>query len=131
MIAFDTNVLVRFVVADDPDQASRARALVEKALAERTAIVITPVALVEAVWVWRRVMKQDKARVIAVIEAILASDPFLVLDADAVREALDSWRAGRGDLAEHLIAAQARRAGASATATFDEDVQTDAPFFAP
>ncbi len=54
MIAFETNVLVRFVVADDPDQAARARALVENALRERSSIVITPVALVEAVWVWRR-----------------------------------------------------------------------------
>ena len=32
MIALDTNVVVRFLVADDPRQAARARAVVERAL---------------------------------------------------------------------------------------------------
>lgn len=49
-VAFDTNVIVRLLAADDPTQLAAAR----RTLAEATEIILPIVALAEAMWVMRR-----------------------------------------------------------------------------
>ncbi|MDZ7750927.1 MAG: type II toxin-antitoxin system VapC family toxin [Gammaproteobacteria bacterium] len=46
MIAVDTNVLLRHVLQDDPDQSSRASAV----MARHSSVLITDVVLVECLW---------------------------------------------------------------------------------
>ena len=53
MIALDTNVLVRYLVADDAGQAEAAQALLAGLTAERPGFVCREVA-VELVWVLER-----------------------------------------------------------------------------
>lgn len=131
MIAVDADVLVRFFAADDPDQARRANVLLLEARRTGQPIVVTSVALLEAVWVWRRVFRVSKEEVLRVGEALLTTDPFFVLERDAVEEAADAWRTGGGDFPEYLTRAQARRAGATRVATFDRDVSGEPGFFEP
>ncbi len=50
-VTADTDVLVRFLVADDPDQAAAAAALLERA----EAVVLTVPVLCELTWVLRSV----------------------------------------------------------------------------
>ena len=50
MIGLDTNVLVRYIMQDDPGQSSRATAIVE-ALEGVGSAYITLVSMVELVWV--------------------------------------------------------------------------------
>ena len=50
MIGLDTNVLVRYVMQDDPEQSVRATALVESLSVEQPGFVAL-VAVVELVWV--------------------------------------------------------------------------------
>jgi len=53
MIALDTNVLVRYLVRDDAEQAEAARALLESLTTDRPGYVCREVA-VELVWVLER-----------------------------------------------------------------------------
>ncbi|MDE2906398.1 MAG: PIN domain-containing protein, partial [Acidobacteriota bacterium] len=53
MIALDTNVLVRYLVDDDPEQAETARALLASVTPTRPGFVCREV-MVELVWVLRR-----------------------------------------------------------------------------
>ena len=53
MIALDTNVLVRYLVDDDAEQAQAARTLLEGLTAERSGFVCREV-IVELVWVLQR-----------------------------------------------------------------------------
>ena len=53
MIAIDTNVVVRFLVNDDPEQAQRARRLIES-----EDVFLSTTALLETEWVLRVAYKR-------------------------------------------------------------------------
>ncbi|MEA5474647.1 type II toxin-antitoxin system VapC family toxin [Synechococcus sp. CCY9201] len=114
-ITADTNVLVRALVQDDPDQASAASALLERA--ELVAIPL-PV-LCELVWVLRRVYRFSTSDCIGAIEALLASESVRT-DRPAVRAGLQLMAAG-GDFADGVIAYGGRQLGGQQFVTFDRD----------
>ena len=64
MIALDTNVLVRYLVDDDAEQALAARTLLEGLAAERTAFICREVML-ELVWVLERTYRLPRERIAA------------------------------------------------------------------
>ncbi|MDD1629656.1 MAG: hypothetical protein LUQ48_04500 [Methylococcaceae bacterium] len=53
MIGLDTNVLVRYVLQDDVQQAEVVDTLIEKCIAEHVLIVISLLTLQETEWVLR------------------------------------------------------------------------------
>ncbi|MCP9915149.1 type II toxin-antitoxin system VapC family toxin [Cyanobium sp. ATX 6F1] len=114
-ITADTNVLVRALVQDDPEQARSASALLEQA--ERVAISL-PV-LSELVWVLRRVYHFSNASCVSAIEALLASSSVAV-DRPAVATGLKLLSAG-GDFADGVIAFGGRQLGSDQLATFDRE----------
>ena len=114
-ITADTNVLVRALVQDDPDQARVASALL--AQAERVAVPL-PV-LCELVWVLRRVYRFSASDCIGAIEALLASASVRT-DRPAVRAGLRLLAAG-GDFADGVIAYGGRQLGGDQLATFDQE----------
>ena len=70
-IGFDTNVLVRYIVQDDPEQAAAVSRLIEgRCTAESPGYVSVPV-LVELVWVLTTAYRHEKAVVIPVMRQIL------------------------------------------------------------
>ena len=109
MIAIDTNVLVRLLVADDPAQTRRARALVQS---DRMHVSVT--VLLETEWVLRALYRIAPRDVDAGFRTPLATAD--VEDRPNVERALDL--AARGlDFADAL---HVTRAGhATAFATFD------------
>lgn len=109
----DTNVLVRALVQDDPEQARAAIALLEQA--ELLAIPL-PV-LCELVWVLRRVYRFNGTDCVRAIEALMASRT-VVSDRPAVAAGLQLLAAG-GDFADGVIAFGGRQLGSEQLATFD------------
>lgn len=130
MIGLDTNVLLRVVLADDPDQTRRATALVERAAAAGETLHIPDIVLCELAWVLRRSAGFDRADVAEAIVELLSFREFAVRDPAIVREAAKAHARGDGDFADHLIAASARAAGCEAVATFDRTLH-DLPGFVP
>ncbi|MXX54385.1 MAG: type II toxin-antitoxin system VapC family toxin, partial [Gemmatimonadetes bacterium] len=62
MIALDTNVLVRYLVRDDEQQAESARALLESLTQERPGYACREV-VVELVWVLERAYGVSRERI--------------------------------------------------------------------
>ena len=114
-ITADTNVLVRALVRDDPDQASQAMEVLQQA--ELVAIPV-PV-LCELVWVLRRVYGLDRGDCLEAITALLASRS-VVVNRPAVEAGLKMLAAG-GDFADGVIAFDGRALGAQALVTFDRE----------
>ena len=111
MIAIDTNVLVRLVVADDAEQARRARKLVEG-----NDVVVATTVLLESEWVLRSGYGFDRADISLAFRRFLGL-PNVAPDAPAaVAAALDAYDAGL-DFADALHLAAAPRA--KAFFTFD------------
>lgn len=118
MIGLDTNVLVRYLVQDDPEQSALASAVIED-LDESRRGFISLVVLVELHWVLRRAYGIGADEVLAVVDRLLRARELLVQDADLVRRAWRRARAG-GDLPDALVAELGTAAGCEVTVTFDQ-----------
>lgn len=118
MIALDTNVLVRFLVQDDPRQARLAGEIITKLTEEDPGFVSREV-LVELVWVLERAYRLARAEIAGAIDGLLASTELVVEGADAVGFALELYRNDGFGFADLMIGAAARRSGATELVTFD------------
>src|SRR4051812_47826423 len=113
MIAVDTNVVVRFLMADDPDQTEVARDCVA------AGIFVSHGGLMESEWVMRSAYRMDRARIAALLADFLELGSVEVEDRDALLWASDRYRQG-ADWADmlHLIASRAQ----PSFATFDRSL---------
>lgn len=118
MIGLDTNVLVRYIMQDDPEQSPQASSLVESLSTENPGY-ITMVSVVELYWVLTSSYALTDAQVSTAMEAMLRTKQLVVERADQVIRALRVFRAGKADLADCLIERAASDAGCAQTMTFD------------
>lgn len=118
MIALDTNVLVRFLVDDDVDQAKIAGILIDR-LTDAAPGFIGREVLVELVWVLERAYGYERADIAAAFDGLLSATELLIEDADDIGLALELYRNDGFGFADLMIVAAARRAGAVELVTFD------------
>jgi predicted nucleic-acid-binding protein len=118
MIGVDTNVLVRLVAPDDPQQNAAARAFFAKRTADDPAY-ISGVVLAETIWLLRRRFGYSRTAVENLIRGILSSDDFRVEHGDRLLQILEEPEAARSEVADYLIAWSAQMVGCSRTVTFD------------
>lgn len=118
MIGLDTNVLVRYIMQDDPKQSPKATALIESLDGDNPGY-ITMVSVVELYWVLSSCYDLTGAQVAQALEAILRTKQFLVERADQVMRALRVFGEGKADFAHCLIERSASGAGCTQTMTFD------------
>lgn len=119
MLALDTNVLVRLLVADDAAQARRAEDLIAAEQAAGRSVLLSLLVLLETEWVLRSRYELPKERIADAFTALLETEALLIEDEDALARALYRWRRQNCGLADCLIAERHRSLGASATVTFD------------
>jgi predicted nucleic-acid-binding protein len=118
VIALDTNVLVRFLVQDDPEQARRATEVIVRLSAAVPGFVSREV-LVELVWVLERAYHLARAEIAGALDGLLTSTELVIEGADEIGPALELYRNDGFGFADLMIAAAARRVGASELVTFD------------
>lgn len=111
MIAFDTNLLVRLLVDDDPRQADVA---VKLLVGNR--VLICRTVLLETEWVLRARYKAPRERILAFFEKLLQAENAEVEGAGAVARALDWYRLG-ADFADSMHLASC---GDAVMHTFDQ-----------
>jgi len=119
MRALDTNVLVRFMVDDDPHQSSKAERVLVESHVSREHLFISLPALCELVWVLRSGLNQSKENIVSVLQSLVNDDLFRIESEREVISALESYRQGKADFADYLIGQLARKAGCRDTVTFD------------
>ncbi len=118
MIGLDTNVIVRYLVQDDPDQSAAASTAID-ALTETAPGFVSLVTIVELYWVLRRAYKISTARCAELVEGLLDARELRVDQESVVRAAL-TVSSGGLDFADALIADLGRAAGCDYTVTFDQ-----------
>ena len=102
MIALDTNVLVRYLVNDEPDQAEAARTLIESLSADRPAYVCREVA-VELCWVLERNYSFSRDRIATILEDIVATEELRVEEMEDVVRAANGYRRGGAGFSDRMI----------------------------
>lgn len=121
MIAIDTNVLVRFLVNDDPEQAAAARELMAAASRQEPVFLCREV-LVETVWVLERAYRFSRARIADSLVELVAADGLVLEAADDVAEAASAYRSGSAGFSDLMILAACRRSDAQTLFTFDQQL---------
>jgi predicted nucleic-acid-binding protein len=119
MIGVDTNVLVRYMVADDEDQTRRAAAFLEGAISVDDPGFVSVVVLVELVWVLERTYRSSSDEIAGAIESVLRAEPLRIDRRAEVIEALGVFQTEQGSFADALIATLAEHAGCAHVVTFD------------
>jgi predicted nucleic-acid-binding protein len=118
VIGLDTNILLRFLVLDDPAQSGRAVRIMGT-LSEDEPGFVSVVVLAETIWVLDRVYRQDRAAIADVVQELLSSDGLALEHPAAVAMALSATRDQSADFVDALIGAVAAEAGCERTLTFD------------
>lgn len=117
LIGIDTNVLVRFLVQDDPGQARIADELMG-ALTEDAPGFVCREVMVELVWVLERAYRLTREQIVAAVEGLLEARELRVEAVDRVGLALSRYAQGGPGFSDQMIQIAAKEAGAD-LATFD------------
>jgi predicted nucleic-acid-binding protein len=118
MTGLDANVIVRFLMKDDAEQAALANMVFAEFTTAAPGFVCREV-LVELVWVLQKIYRLPRADIADAIEGLLGARELLMEAADRVAIAVDRYRKGGPGFADQMIALAGQGAGCQATVTFD------------
>jgi predicted nucleic acid-binding protein len=113
----DSNVLVRHLTGDPPDQASRASAF----LRDAEELLLVDLVVAEVVYVFESVYGVERERVAELVRAIIGFRS-VVCDDLLLLRALEIYELYRIHFAESYLAACAEASGVRAIASFDRAI---------
>lgn len=120
MKALDTNVIVRFLVRDDPAMTDRARQVFEHARDTDAPLLISNLVLLETLWVLGSTYRFSRQAILDAMDR-LQSLPGVRFDShEVIREFLRLGRSTSFDLADILIGLAAKQQGCETTLTLDK-----------
>jgi len=128
MTGVDTNVLVRLLTADDRSQHRRAVTVLSELESRGEKARIDAIVLCELTWVLASGYALDRGPIAEALESLLDAAVFEIEDRQATREAIARYRAGGGELSDHLLGLRNRRAGCDRTLTFDKKLRRSPDF---
>lgn len=123
MNGLDTNVLIRYLVADDVAQAAKAKRYIESGSSYVNCIVLS-----EVVWVLESAYGYDKEAVINTMERLLSTHEVEVEDADVALAALQDYRRSTAGFTDCLIGHRNAAHGCIETGSFDKRAKSVASF---
>ena len=118
MIGLDTNVLVRYIMQDDPNQSPHSAKLIESLSVDAPGFVPL-VVVVELVWVLSAAYNMKRAQIDQVLDTLLRTKELIVDRAEQVLKAQRAFNSSSADFADCLIERIAASAGCAKTMTFD------------
>ncbi|MSW88780.1 MAG: PIN domain-containing protein [Actinobacteria bacterium] len=114
----DTNVIVRHLTGDPPEQAIRATA----ALASGETLLLTDLVVAECVYVLESFYEVPPQRVAELMRSSLAMNTVETVDVSTLLRALKIYERDRLDFAEAYLAAQAEATGIGEVLSFDRSL---------
>jgi len=118
MPALDTNILVRYLVADDKKQFQSAKALIESA-DEEAPLFLSLSVLVELEWVLRSLYAFDKSDLLTTFNKLLDTRELVFQDEDVVETTISLYTENNSDFADCLHLATAHVYEYTPMITFD------------
>lgn len=114
----DTNVLIRHLTADPPDQGRRATRLLEG----MEELLLADLVVAECVYVLESFYEVPRERVAELLRAAIALPAIRVVDVRTLLRALELYEVARLDFAEAYLAASAEATGVGVVASFDRSI---------
>jgi predicted nucleic-acid-binding protein len=114
----DTNILVRHLTGDPPDQAQRATEF----LRDGHNLIVVDLVVAEVVYVLESVYELDRERVAELVRAIVGFPAVVVTDEALLLRSLEIYEQHRIHFAESYLAACAELSGVGVVASFDRGI---------
>ena len=100
----DTNIFLRFLLADHPQQSPACKKLFEKATKNQIELVTLPIVIVEISWVLLSFYKETKKEAVKKIKTILFWENLEILDRDILLSAVDLFEKNNLDFIDAYVA---------------------------
>jgi len=121
MIGLDTNVLVRFLVQDDAEQAALADEFLREHCTHENPGWINRIVLCELVWILERAYGCSREEVRNTLVGLCRSSELAVEDPSSVWRAIEAYGSGRADFADALMVETNLLCECEETVTFDRE----------
>jgi predicted nucleic-acid-binding protein len=118
MIGCDTNVLIRAVLDDHPEESKFSKNFLQKMAGEKK-LFISSYAILEMVWVLK-VKKTTRQEIYEALLDLLDSAGVVIGQREVVISALEMYIKGKADFGDYLILAEGESYDAPKLATFDK-----------
>lgn len=120
MTAFlDTNVLIRHLTGDPPEQAARATRYLEQA----EILLLPDLIVAEVAYVLESFYETPREQVADTLRAVLTFPAIRVLDTDLLQRTVEVYEQYRLDFADAYLVASAERSGTGVVASFDRSIE--------
>jgi predicted nucleic-acid-binding protein len=126
MIAFDTNLLVRYLIHDDESQCKKVDDLIDRYQGSGT-IFLSTIVLVETEWVLHSIYKFTHDAIADAFETIISIEQFYFNDRELLKRALKKYKNGARDFSDALIGEEGKTRRLK-TYTFDKHLRHDDNF---
>ena len=127
MYAIDTNILIRYIVEDNPEQAQKAAEAIEQLTTEKQGF-ISCIVLCELNWVLKTAYKISKRERVATLQKVLSVPVFEIEKLDCCLKALRSYEKGQADFSDYLIQQIGEKHGYEILLTFDQKASRETGF---
>ena len=124
----DTNILIRYVIQDLPEQSKKATKFLERNCTVENPGHISLIVLCEVVWVLRKAYRYSKEDIFKLLLMILSAAEFSFESPAVAWEAVRQYKNGIADFADYLIGQINKLNGCVATITFDKQAGKSANF---
>lgn len=120
MKALDTNLLVRFLIADDLEQAEKVKEIFEAAENSETVFIISTVVVLELIWVLSAVYECTRSNILDALEQLCMVPILRFENPDLIYRLVNHGRMDNIDLPDLLIGLAGQTLGCDSTLTFDQ-----------
>ena len=114
----DTNILIRHLTGDPPEQASRA----SRYLKQAEQLLLPDLILAEVAYVLESYYEVERSQVAEALRSILAFRAIRVIDAALLYRTVELYEVERLDFADAYLVATAERTGVGVVASFDRGI---------
>ena len=128
MIILDTNVLIRYVTQDDPEQAHQVNQLIGSYDSIPNSMLIPNEVIIEIVWVLDSCYQRPRDEIYAFLNQIAQVESFSFQDDDLIRESIQVFGETQLDIADIFLALLARKKK-SKLVTFDNELRDVFPHY--
>ena len=120
MKALDTNILIRFLVQDDVNQANKVIQLFTQAEQNKESLFVPLLVVLEVIWVLQSAYGVSRPDIVLAISNLLQMQVFEFENQSTLREFVISANKYPYDLSDILISHSALSASCETTLTFDK-----------
>lgn len=127
MIGIDTNILIRYVVRDHPEQAEKAKVIMKSFTPQHQGFV-NSIVLAEFIWVLERRYKYNRKLIHSFLEKLLPCRELEFEHSNAAWYATNFYLNSKADFADLFIGRINYHYGCSVTKTFDKKASNSREF---